>query len=1276
MRFAQLLSAGILVAALPAACGAPDEASTDEVERAVLPVGTPPVNTVPGPQSINEDTPLLFGTQMSTSFAITDTDSPVVSGHVVVTDGVFSVTVGVGACLGLTVSGSSTSSVTITGAPSAVAGCLNTGQYAPAENFTGAATLSLNTSDSDGNSDVDTVAITVNPVNDPPTNVVPSGVQGAIEDTPRAFSTISVQDIDVTGLSMIVTLTASNGSTMTLSTTSGLVFSIGDGSGNPQMRFTGTLPNINSALNGMTVTPAVNFIGNTQLTITSNDQGSNGSGGVGQDTDTVNIDWGAVNDAPVNSVPSARTTAEEVPFTFTGTGVALSVSDVDATVSLLQVTLSVSGGTLTLGNAGAVNFTSGDGMDDATMTFTGTVSSLNTALNNTVFEPAVDFVGAAVLTINTNDQGNSGSGGPQQDTDSVTINVTAVNDAPVTSVPVTQTTPEDTFVVFSAGNNNLISVADVDAPSLQVTLTAAGGTVTLAGTGGLSFSTGDGSADASMTFLGPVGAVNAALNGLRFDPGLNFNGSASLTVLTSDLGATGAGGTRTDSAQVTISVTAVNDAPSAVADAFTVLEDSAVANHDLRANDTTVDSGEALTITAVTNPAHGMAAIVGTEVSYVPDADYAGPDSFSYTITDPGGLTSAATVTVTVTNVNDLPTARNDAFTFSQDSSGNLAQVLANDTFAPDTGETLAVTSFTQPLHGTTAASGTTGVLYTPTVGFHGADSFTYSISDGNGGTASATVTITVTAQNAVPSAGDDILSVNEDASGVIPVLLNDTPGNDPITLSVVTPPQHGIATVVSSASISYTPTANFNGTDTFRYQIKDADGETSTALVTVTVVPQDDVPQAFSDSKITQEDTAVVIQVLANDTGLFDGTPVVTVVTQPAAGTGTATSSGPPGNTITFTPAPNYNGPATFQYQVADGDTPPQTSRASVNIEVQPVNDAPVAVDDSASTNIDMPIDVSVLANDTDPDVSDELTVTMVTVVPSAHAGTATVSADGKTIHYVPKPGDSGRDTLQYTIRDIAGLTANAQVLMAIGLDTDHDGLLDTEEDLLGTDPANPDSDDDGILDGIEVNVTHTLATDSDMDDDGLLDSNEDKNQNGTVDGDETDATKGDTDADGLQDGTEEGLDAPERTEHDPDGLHIGTNLDVFIPDVDPATTTDPRNPDTDGGGVNDGLEDLNHDGRVEVGETDPNDPSDDPGPPDRDFDGVPDATDNCPMTWNMDQADADGDGVGDECELPGDDGCGCRVGGQGGAGAPAAALLVLAGLSFLRLPRRRRRR
>src|SRR5439155_1292109 len=150
----------------------------------------------------------------------------------------------------------------------------------------------------------------------------------------------------------------------------------------------------------------------------------------------------------------------------------------------------------------------------------GTVANINTALNGLSFAPTANFNGAANLQLITNDQGNTGSGGALSDTDSVAITVNAVNDAPVNSVPGAQSTNEATALVFSTANGNRITIGDVDggAGSEQVTLTATNGVITLSGTAGLTFNSGDGTADATMTFTGTIATINARMNGMSFTP--------------------------------------------------------------------------------------------------------------------------------------------------------------------------------------------------------------------------------------------------------------------------------------------------------------------------------------------------------------------------------------------------------------------------------------------------------------------------------------------------------------------------------------------------------------------------------------------------------------------------------------------------------------------------------------------------------------------------------------------------------------------------------------
>ena len=219
--------------------------------------------------------------------------------------------------------------------------------------------------------------------------------------------------------------------------------------------------------------------------------------------------------------------------------------------------------------------------------------------------------------------------------------------------------------------------------------------------------------------------------------------------------------------------------------------------------------------------------------------------------------------------------------------------------------------------------------------------------------------------------------------------------------------------------------------------------------------------------------------------------------------------------------------------------------------------------------------------------------------------------------------------------------------------VDTDGDGLSDAEEDFLGTDPLDRDSDDDGTPDGQEANPGQ------DSDGDGLI--------NGL---------DPDSDNDGLADGTEQGLGCD-----DPD---TDAAAGQCVADVDPATTTSPLNPDTDGGGVSDGDEDTNGDGAVDPGERDPNDPSDDGDEPavdeDRDGDGVVDGDDNCPDVANADQANQDGDGLGDVCDDDADGNGfvdnGQVAGGKLGCSAAQAPTGHLVGLVILALAALRRRR
>ncbi|WP_128107313.1 Ig-like domain-containing protein [Mycolicibacterium elephantis] len=227
-------------------------------------------------------------------------------------------------------------------------------------------------------------------------------------------------------------------------------------------------------------------------------------------------------------------------------------------------------------------------------------------------------------------------------------------------------------------------------------------------------------------------------------------------------------------------------------------------------------------------------------ITYTPDVDFHGTDSFTYTIADGNGGTATATVYVTVNPVNDAPEAVDDFVTVDEDSGATVVDVLGNDTDVE--GDELTVTGVGTASNGTVTL--TDGVItYTPDVDFHGTDSFTYTIADGNGGTASATVYVTVDPVNNAPVAVDDIVRVDENSTtNVIDVLGNDTDADgDDLSVTAVGPAGNGTVKLTDGV-VTYTPSPDFDGTDSFTYTIGDGRGGSATATVTVTAKDADTI--------------------------------------------------------------------------------------------------------------------------------------------------------------------------------------------------------------------------------------------------------------------------------------------------------------------------------------------------------------------------------------------------------------------------------------------------
>ncbi|HHS83835.1 MAG TPA: tandem-95 repeat protein [Gammaproteobacteria bacterium] len=415
-------------------------------------------------------------------------------------------------------------------------------------------------------------------------------------------------------------------------------------------------------------------------------------------------------------------------------------------------------------------------------------------------------------------------------------------------------------------------------------------------------------------------------------------------------------------------------------------------------------------------------------------------------------------------DTNKAPQAGDDHFQIKNGETRNFlsTDLLSNDS-DPD-GDTLKLVSVTTPTHGILTRLPSGGYRYVNDGSNSSNDSFSYQVEDSNGGRASATVTLEITPG---PTANDDSQQTDEDTPVIIDVAANDTTvnngsvtisSNDGSGITITSGPGNGTAEVISG-EVQYTPDANFYGSDSFTYTIKDSSGIPSNpATVTIAVNPVNDAPQANDDNQSTPEDAPVSIDVLANDTdadGDIDAN-TISIVTPPTNGSAVVSDG-----KVIYTPLSNYSGTDSFRYTIRDQSSVP-SNIATVTVTVTGTNDAPVAVDDSTSTGKNTPIDINILDNDSDPDGND--TIDTVTVTQQPNSGTAMVKAD-KSIRYEPAANYTGTVTFRYQLKDDMGQPSNiATVTITIANDapvaTGSCSATRQENNLtgvLGADDPNP---------------------------------------------------------------------------------------------------------------------------------------------------------------------------------------------------------------------------
>ena len=420
----------------------------------------------------------------------------------------------------------------------------------------------------------------------------------------------------------------------------------------------------------------------------------------------------------------------------------------------------------------------------------------------------------------------------------------------------------------------------------------------------------------------------------------------------------------------------------------------------------------------LSSPSHGVLSGSGLNLTYTPNQDYHGPDSFTFKVNDGSHDSNTSTFTLTVTEVNDAPTATDDSALTDEDTPLNLsaADLTANDSTGPadESLQTLSVTNVaaTAATHGLVSINNGI-VTYTPDSNYHGAASFTYLVCD-NGTTngapdsrcASATVNISVTSVNDNPVAFDDSATTNEDTAVTVDVVANDTDvDGDARTLQSVGTAAHGSVTIVGGQA-QYSPVADFHGTDSFTYVVSDGHGGTATGTVNITVNSVNDNPVAVDDSATTNEDTAVTVDVVANDTDVDGDARTLQSVGTAAHGSVTVV-----GGQAHYSPAADFNGNDSFTYVVSDGHG--GTATGTVNITVNSVNDLPTASSQSASTNSNTPVAIGLTASDVETAPANLNYV--ITTGPSH----GSLSGSGANRTYTPAPNYSGSDSFKFTVTD-----------------------------------------------------------------------------------------------------------------------------------------------------------------------------------------------------------------------------------------------------------------
>ena len=712
------------------------------------------------------------------------------------------------------------------------------------------------------------------------------------------------------------------------------------------------------------VTPAADFNGALTLSYGVTD-------GEAATAATATLDVAPVNDAPEITGTVTLAAIEDEALVIDPALLLADASDVDGdTLSVVNVMSDV--GTVTQTEAGIVLTTPAD--------FNGTVTLSYDVTDGTALSPAI-----------------------------ATVEVNAINDAPVVSGPVVlEGADEDSPILFSAADL-LANASDVDGDALSV-----------------------------LNVTADAGTLVETEDGFALTPPADFNGTVTISYDVTD-------GDAVVAAAATIEVAAVNDAPIAVDEAVSVGEDGSAVVGVLD-NDSDPD-GDPLTITALSSSAtvtatdnrDGTITVAPTAAAQSLDDGETLVETVTYEIQDGNGGIATGSVTITIEGEKDAPVI--DGVADAGITVENLA-VLIEERFllgevSDVDGDVVSVGAISSPNGTVEPVDG--GFLFTPAEGFFGTAILNFNVTDGDAIRPASATVVVVEGENEAPEVSGPVAlgSIAEDGAVVVDVATllanaSDADGDALDVANLMLPAGFGEA-VRDGDTFSFAPPADFNGDVTISYDVTDGEDATG-ATATLSVTPVNDAPVASGPVDLGEidEDTPLLTSVtalLANATDVDGDALGVSNVTANSAAVSVV------GADISIVPQQDFNGVITLTYDVEDGNG--GSVSTSATLTVAPVDDAPVAVGDFEATDDDTAITFDVLGNDFDVDGNP---IFVAGIDSSDTDAEVTLNLDG-TITFDPLgtsvgallPGENSVETFTYTLQDTTGLQSTATVSVAV---------------------------------------------------------------------------------------------------------------------------------------------------------------------------------------------------------------------------------------------------